>query len=208
MAKKTTAADIVKSHLRKHASDDSRTIATYLFGRYPGQWATHNACLNMVRYYRGASGKKCRKKAKEIIPRIPKPAKRSSPSVRLTDRGRWMVTGDWHVPYHDEKALEAVFRATVDNSCDHFLLNGDALDAYQLSNWQKDPNRRHVDREIDALRDLMAAVSKLVSGRKVYKIGNHEERIANYLYQNAPQMPGMSNFDLRKELAKTPRTRR
>lgn len=196
------AADIVQSHLREHPSDASRTIARYLNGRYQGLWPSEDACLNMVRYYRGAAGDKARKqrKGKEEFPRIPKSAKKRLPTLKLNNPGRWLIVSDFHIPYHDEKAVDSAFRYAIDAGCEHLLVNGDALDAYQVSKWTRDPRLRDVDSECETLKELLHSVSSYFSGHKVFKIGNHEARIESYLFENAPKMIGISKFDLRKEL--------
>ncbi|MEM6980942.1 MAG: metallophosphoesterase [Planctomycetota bacterium] len=195
-------ADIVKSYLREHPDTGNRTIAEYLFKRYPGVWQTVNAAQCSVRYYRGANGPKNRKHRQglEQFPRIPAADVTTSPLMKLTTPGKWLVVGDLHVPYHDATAIEAAFRYGIEQGCEHLLVNGDALDAYQVSRWVRNPNQRRLDDEIALLKQLLAEVSPHFAGQKVYKIGNHEERIETYLFENAPKMIGASQWDLRKVL--------
>ena len=199
--------DIVKDYLRRYSDTPSRTIAGYIYNRHPELFVSQNACLNRVRYYRGKSGNKCRRemnKSNKFDTKIPRPKKKRKSTVPLREKGRWFVSGDWHVPFHDAKAMESAFRFAVDNKCDHILINGDALDCYQQSAWIKDPTQRHVDQEIEMLGGIIRGIEKHFKGRKVYKIGNHEARVENYLFQNAPRMIGMSKWNLcevlRKEL--------
>ena len=195
-------SDIVKSYLREHSDTPSRTIAKYLYGKHPELWSSEDACYQRVRYYRGATGGKDRKKRKgqEQFKPLPKAAKKREPLVKLNDKGRWAIFGDLHVPYHHEQAIEAAVRRSVDNKCEHLILNGDILDAYQQSYWVRDPRLRSVDEEIKVAKELIKAIEHHYPGRKVYKIGNHEARIEAYLYQNAPRMIGISKWDLRKVL--------
>ena len=198
-------SEIVKQYLREHPDTPSHTIARYLFGRYPNQWTNEAGCLNQVRYYRGAAGNKNRKKRKgeeSFSVKIPKSAKRTYKTARLRTPGRWLLIGDLHVPYHHEKALEAAIKHGIDNKCEHLLVNGDALDAYQQSRWVKDPNKRNTDAEIQTLKELLAEVGRQFSGDKVYKIGNHEQRVEDYLFMNAPKMIGMSKWSLTEQLKK------
>jgi len=192
--------DIVESHVREHPDTASRKIATYLFGRYPGLWTSHNAVLHQVRRMRGVDGKLNREKMKagtKPLPYIPGGSKkRKKATKRLNDAGRWLIIGDLHVPFHDQRALSAAINHGIDQKAEHLLINGDALDAYQASMWVKDPNQRSIDKEIIVLKGILKGIEKEFSGRKIYKIGNHEARIENYLYQNAPRMIGMSKWDL------------
>ena len=197
-------SDIVKSYLREHPDAPNRTIATYLYERYPGVWPSYNAVENAVRYYRGKHGKQNKKMraGKEEFPKIPKPVKKRKKTVKLRDKGRWLILSDLHVPYHDEKAVETAIRRGIDKGCEHLLLNGDALDAYQQSCWVKDPNLRNTDKEIETLKCLIKELAPYFPGHKVYKVGNHEARIENYMFMNAPKMIGMTDWDLCDQLNK------
>jgi hypothetical protein len=195
-------ADIVKEYLRKHPDMASRTVAKHIYKRHPTLWGSEDTCVKMVLYYRKAVGVKQRaqREGKEEFPRIPKADKQRKSRMSLTDAGRWLVIGDLHCPFHDENALEAVLKYAKDEKCEHLLVNGDALDAYQNSHWMRDPSRRSVDSEISILKEIFGIFDKQLPGRKVYKIGNHEERIENYLFTHAPGMIGMSEWNLCNEL--------
>lgn len=200
----TKNADIVKAYLREHPDTPSRTIAMYLDARYPGSWSSFEACYSMVRRYRGNAGERSRKdrEGKETFVRIPAPARKKKQQVKLTTPGRWLIISDLHVPYHDQRAVEAAINYGIEQRCDHLLINGDALDCYQQSCWVKDPNQRSTDKEILLLKKLLHGVKDNFKGERVYKIGNHEERIENYLFMNAPKMIGMRKWDLGEQLKK------
>lgn len=192
--------EIVKAYLREYPDTPSRTVTRYLMNRYPGVWPTENACSLSVRRQRGESGAKDRKQIEDTIPKIPKGEKKKKPTIRLTTPGTYLVIGDLHVPYHDERALEQAIRHGYDSGCTHVLVNGDAIDAYQNSQWVKDPAKRSVDKEIGVLKSIFAEIDRLFPGDKIYKMGNHEERIETYLFMSAPKMIGMSKWDLCKAL--------
>lgn len=197
--------DLVEHYLRSNPDVADRAAASWLFHNFPGVWGSYNAVYCQVRRARGHHGKKHRKQlarmGTEPLPRIPRPAKKSLPVVRLNAPGRWLIISDLHVPYHDQRALEAAIKHGVDRKCDHLLVNGDALDAYQCSHWLRDPNQRHVDKEVEMLGEFLRGIAKLFKGNKVYKVGNHEDRITAYLWSNAPQMLGATKWDLCKALA-------
>jgi hypothetical protein len=193
-------AEIVKRYLADHPDTPSRTITKYLRTRYPEMWETENACYMSVRKYRGEAGVFQRDCTSETFPKIPKGEKKKKPLIRINTPGKYLIIGDLHVPYHDEKALEQALKYGYDSGCTHVIVNGDALDAYQQSQWVKDPAKRSVDKEIGVLKSIYAEISRMFAGDKWYKIGNHEERIETYLFMNAPKMIGMSKWDLCKAL--------
>lgn len=200
MADKRT--DLIKEMLRKYPEERSNVIATWLYDRNPGVWPNQDAVRLRVRYYRGMQGPKFRKlrEGKEEFPaKIPKGKKQRPPLVQLP-AAKWLVLSDLHVPFHDERAIETAVKYGVDQKCNGLLLNGDAFDAYQVSQWIRDPRKDHVDTELKTLRAVINCIESSFEF-KSYKAGNHEERIEAYLYGNAPQMPSMSRWSLTEAIA-------
>ncbi len=196
-----TKADIVKEYLRKNEDVSSKKITKVLLSKYPGLWPSDDACYSMVRRYRGAHGRHNKKRTSEQFKvNVPKASRKKYKNITLRSPGRWCILSDLHVPYHHEKALEAAIKYAVDQKCDHLLLNGDALDAYQVSRWCRDPNLRSVDKEVKILSELLKEIEGYFPGEKVYKIGNHEDRIEQYLFMNAPGMLGISKWQLGRQL--------
>jgi predicted phosphodiesterase len=102
------------------------------------------------------------------------------------------VLSDTHVPYHQPKAWEAAVAALQNRGIDTLVINGDYLDFYQVSRWDKNPKARRFKEEvqsgIDGLRWLRECFPK---ARVVYKLGNHDERWDKFIWQRAPEI-----FDL------------
>jgi hypothetical protein len=194
-------AELVQEYCRQHPDQRSNVIATWLYERHPGLWPNQDSVRQAVRYYRGMKGERARSQLRdEVIPTaIPKGKKQRPPAIKLPP-GKWLVASDIHVPYHDERAVEAALRYGVDNGCDSLLLNGDAFDAYQASHWVRDPRADKVDKELGVLKCLIKYMSQYFK-RCAYKIGNHEDRIESYLFMNAPQMPSISKWNLCDTLA-------
>lgn len=87
-----------------------------------------------------------------------------------------VVTGDYHIPYLDGKAFSLMLRYVKENKPNVFVINGDLLDFYSLSNFDKNPEHYSIDEELkqgkDAIRKIRRAVGKKT---KIYYLeGNHE----------------------------------
>jgi len=77
------------------------------------------------------------------------------------------------------------------------ILCGDWIDFYGLSRFVKDPRKRSVKDEIEELHEILAIIRNALPGaRIIYKLGNHEERLDNYLMVNAPALYGMAEIEL------------
>ncbi|MCP4639463.1 MAG: hypothetical protein GY851_03475 [bacterium] len=108
---------------------------------------------------------------------------------------------DVHVPYHNDRALHAALNYGVENKANVIHLAGDAMDMFSLSKWEKDPRERKFNRELGAMKALLAAIRKGFPRAKiVYQIGNHEERYESYMYCKAPELLDVSDFLLEKLL--------
>lgn len=114
----------------------------------------------------------------------------SSPFVIDNTPGNWLVLSDVHIPFHDRKTLELAAETGVKRGVVGILLNGDILDCIGLSSkFHKRPDdhtfkleRQYGVQFLDWLR------GEFPKARIVYKVGNHEERLQNYIAQKAPEL--------------------
>lgn len=198
----TRKGELIQQMCRDYPEERSTTIATWLYDRNPGVWPNVDAVRQSVRYYRGQKGRKAREsrsKKEQFEHKLPKGRKKRPSTIKLPE-GKWLILSDIHCPYHDERAIEAALKFGRDEGCDSLILNGDALDAYQVSQWLRDPRAEQIDTELTKLKELIKYISDGFE-RCAYKIGNHEARIESYLFSNAPRMPSMSRWKLTEELA-------
>lgn len=196
--------DIVKDYCRQYPAERSGVLARWIYDNpaYRGKWSSVEAVRISVRYYRGRAGNANRdnRPGQVAIPtQLPKGKRQRLPTISLPP-GRWLILSDIHCPYHDERAIDAALKYGRDRKADSLLFNGDALDAYQCSQWLRDPRADSVDKELRQLRDVIAYASQGFA-RGAYKIGNHEERVEHYLQSNAPHRPGADRWNLCDSLA-------
>ena len=107
--------------------------------------------------------------------------------IKPTDM-RGMVVSDIHAPYHDIDAISVAVNVAKWWAPDVLVFNGDDLDFYGLSKYDKDPQRAtgtqdEIDQwHTDAVAPLLDAVG---SGcRRIKTIGNHEDRLERVLWRN------------------------
>ena len=99
------------------------------------------------------------------------------------------ILSDIHVPFHDERALEAAVRHLEAVGIDALVLNGDTCDFYTISRWVKNPKKRDFRGEIDAAKQLLAWLrERFPDVPFIFKVGNHEERWIHWLWQHAPEI--------------------
>lgn len=90
-------------------------------------------------------------------------------------RNKFVVISDIHFPYQDDKALKAVYKFLEQHPVDTIILNGDILDFYDVSSFDKDPDRiNSLQKEIDLAQKFFKKLRDLSpNSRIVFVKGNH-----------------------------------
>jgi predicted phosphodiesterase len=145
-------------------------------------------------------GKKNRSYNKsEKLPRAPRqagvaysiPASLARPVVHynLDVVGRVGVLSDIHVPFHSRDALSVAVKHFKSCGIKALIVNGDAVDFYAISRYEKNPKQRDLLREISMTSDLFGWLrQELPKIPIIYKIGNHEERWVHWLWARTPEI--------------------
>jgi len=111
---------------------------------------------------------------------------------RLGSPERWLVLSDQHYPYHHRRFIKAVKRFAADYDPHHIVINGDGLDFYDLSRFNKNPERRFkLQKDIDFLVGDFLEYWSTEFGKHGtqlhYTEGNHERRSRTYCWSQAPE---------------------
>lgn len=94
-------------------------------------------------------------------------------------KNKFVVLSDIHFPYQDDKALKAVYKFLEQHPVDTIILNGDILDFYDVSSFDKDPERvNSLQKEIDLAQKFFKKLRQLApNARIVFIKGNHCSRL-------------------------------
>lgn len=119
-------------------------------------------------------------------------------TITITGNCSGIVFSDIHAPYHDRNAIALAAKIAAWWKPDVAIYNGDDVDFYQLSRFDKNPNRTaRTQDEIDTwhvecVAPLNAALGK---ARKIKVPGNHEDRLRRKLWAN-PDLFGIAALEL------------
>lgn len=105
------------------------------------------------------------------------------------------ILSDIHVPYHNIPSISAAIQYLKKEKVDALLLNGDTIDFFRLSRFTKDPRKRDFKSELDTFKALFEVFEKQLKCKIFFKIGNHEERYENFLFEKAKELVGVEEFD-------------
>jgi predicted phosphodiesterase len=119
----------------------------------------------------------------------------ASPEPFEIDAGRVLVISDLHMPYHSPRAIEAALKYADEYRPHEILINGDLLDMYQMSRFDKDPTLPGIAHECQCGHEFFDHLrARFPRATLRYKLGNHDARFTTYLFQSAPLLaaiPGM-----------------
>lgn len=113
----------------------------------------------------------------------------------ISGHKRIAVFSDIHVPYHSIEAITAAIKFVKKERPDALLLNGDTIDCHRLSRFVKDPRKRNFKHELDTFKTLINVFQKELKAKIYFKIGNHEERYENFLFEKAGELAGVEEFE-------------
>lgn len=197
----TVQSDIASEALRRFPKTPTKTLAKKIYKENPRVFLNIEATRSVLRYLRGQTGQQNRRRATDkqhfassgdcspfdILPEGLRDY--TDWSVYQINAKRTLVLADIHIPYHDKQALVLALEEGKRQGIDCLLLLGDGSDFYSLSFWDKDPRRREFKKERDTLLFCLDVICKqFPNAQKVYKIGNHEERLERYLKVKAPEL--------------------
>jgi len=200
---KKSNTNIILDYLEKFPNAPSRTIAKKIYNENSAFFTDAENVYFRVRYYRGQSGSTNRNKLKNtkfqkelkvkvMIQKLQLPeshTKKRNSFTFPTGCKKLGVFGDVHIPYHDNTALEVMFKKFEEEKVDSIFINGDLLDFYQLSFHEKDPREVHFKGEIEAGKEFLAYIRNRFPDIPIYYItGNHENRFERYLRIKASEL--------------------
>ena len=187
--------------VRAMPTAQNRTLARRLAKEFN---ATIEQARTIVRSVKGVQGSTGR-----VKPEVPSPkgAAGWKPQMPPSQSERWerfemdakrvLILSDEHVPYHDEKALNAAVQYAKKMKPDAILLNGDSADFYTISQWEKNPKKRDLQKELKAQLEYTEWLAyQFPNARKVRKLGNHCERWDKWLWNSAPEICDMERMSL------------
>ncbi len=107
-----------------------------------------------------------------------------------------LILSDIHIPYHDVEAVTAALEYGQREGINAIYLNGDIMDCYSLSKYEKDPRKRSFNEELQMTRQFLYQLTQNFECPIYYKIGNHEARYESFLKRKAKELLDLDEFRL------------
>lgn len=194
MTKREIAVELIKE---KSDKDGKCTVSKKKLGeilhlKHPSLFKDEEDGRHTIRTVTGSAGKFHRKFAKITTEwkglSLPEPEKNDYSKFIIKEK-RIGILSDIHFPYYDKEALNAAIAYLRKWRPDCILLNGDIIDCYQLSRWERDPRCRSFKYELDMLRSFVVQLKDTFKKtRIVYRLGNHEMRYESHILSRVPEL--------------------
>ena len=201
--------DIVAQYLERFPDLPSLTLARKIYNDEPNAFPTLDAARSSVRRMRGAIGgvERGNVSDRRFLRDLQKPynpyglpvsdEKEFAPVIIPPGNSQLLVLSDVHIPFHSVAALTAVIEWGLKKDIKGILLNGDILDFYQLSRFEKDPRSRSFADELQMAEEFIETLRHAFPGAPIwYKEGNHELRWERFLKTKAPELLDCDDFRL------------
>ena len=206
MAINKIGIDLIKEALDRYPDHATMTLAKALYKKNPKIWTSLDSCRSSIRYYRGAIGEEKSLKIATMKYVRPKGTPHNPMSLPPSDEKKFIpfliegserigVLSDIHVPFHNNPALTCALEHFKKRQVDTILLNGDTIDFYALSRFEKDPRERDTAYELKMVGQLLEYIrEKFPKVRLIWKDGNHDERWMSYMRVKAPELLDIPQF--------------
>ena len=106
------------------------------------------------------------------------------------DTTKTIICNDFHGQFCDKLACNLLFSFIKREKPNKVIINGDLVDFYSISRFDKDPGRKELlQDEIDECFNLMVDIRNSAPDAEIILIeGNHEARLRKYLRSKAPAL--------------------
>ncbi len=117
----------------------------------------------------------------------------------VPDGYKMLVVNDTQIPFQDHKTLRAVHKFWNDFQPDLEVYNGDIIDMYSVSSFDKNPTRafKLQDELDDTYEWLFSRAEANPNARRIFIEGNHEDRLRRFLWKEATDLSSLRvlNFE-------------
>lgn len=178
-----------------------KKLGEILKERYPANFKTAETGRTAIRDATGSHGALKRKAVKIKTEwkglSLPEPEKNDYSKYIIKEQ-RIGVLSDIHFPNYHKEALNATIEYLLEWQPEVIVYNGDIIDCYFLSDYEKDPRQRSFKYELDMVCSFLLQMRKLFPKTKfIWKLGNHEDRYEKKILGRLPELVdlGLFNFD-------------
>lgn len=205
MKDKLERGDIARAIIIEFPNTSKKKLGALLFDRHPLLFNSAEHARDFIRRVTGSQGPGSVRASNLVHNPFNLPDQlHNNNTVNVIETFAGMRIGllsDIHIPYQSNEALTLAIQHCVDRKIDILYLNGDVLDAYEISSFERDPSKKNFVSEVAAARAFLKTLRTIFPKIPIYfKEGNHEARLTTFLRRRAPELLGFEVLQLKSLL--------
>jgi hypothetical protein len=204
----TIVGKIVVEYLKKYPDwFPTSTLARIIAKENPHTFDLVEDARSAIKYYRGKNGEKQRARADKYgtTDKLERTGNHfGMPDTWTKEKSIFKLPialkkagfiADLQVPFHDPKAIDLTFNYLIKEGIDHLIINGDLVDFYGISSFEKDPRSRKFKDEYDSIIMMLMYIKQAFPNIPIYYNldANHEFRYERYMRLKAPEFLGIDD---------------
>jgi predicted phosphodiesterase len=189
--------EIVRPYLERFPNHGDLTIAKKIYAEHPLLFKNVESVRTSIRGIRGKHKNnykdKSLHKAKSYDTnpyKLPESEEKERvPFTLPLACNNILLISDLHIPYHSIDAITAALDYGKKENVNTILINGDLIDFYGCSRFEKDPRKRSVKHEFDTTKEFLRILRATFTNAQIYWLkGNHDVRYEHWLMAKAPEV--------------------
>jgi predicted phosphodiesterase len=193
-----TKQEIARPYLERFPNHGDLTLAKKIFKENSVAFKDLESCRSAVRQLRGHAGKSLPKNKSLLKPKtndtnpykLPESdEKERKPFILPKVCNNILLISDLHIPYHNISAITAALDYGKQEKVNTIIINGDLMDFYMMSRFEKDPRKRSIKWEFDSTKEFLRVLRRTFPDASIYwNKGNHDTRYEHFLMAKAPEI--------------------
>lgn len=201
--------EIINEYLQKFPTLSNHSLAALIYAELPSVWSSKENIRKRISSYKNQRSKtklinnfveaeQLRQQNNELIKGI---RNKRKPYTLPKSQSKVLIISDLHVPYHTEEAIKLTLDYAKKEKVDTILINGDFMDFYEVSRFQKDPRECNLPKAVETGKNVLAYIRKrFPQALIIFKSGNHDRRLEDKLINKAPELLGFSFWQMENVL--------
>jgi predicted phosphodiesterase len=189
--------EIVRPYLERFPDHADLTLAKKIYKENPLVWTQIESVRYIVRALRGKRESNYKDKSlhkPKTYDTNPYKLPQSEEKERVPFTlplacNNILLISDLHIPYHSIDAITAALDYGKKENVNTILINGDLIDFYGCSRFEKDPRKRSIKHEFDTTKEFLRILRATFPNAQIYWLkGNHDVRYEHWLMAKAPEV--------------------
>ena len=191
--------EIIRGYLKRFPDHADLTMAKKIYAENPLVWTSIDTIRCAIRGIKGKKNYPTNYADKSLYVektyntnpyKLPESDEQvREPYILPQANNNILLISDLHIPYHSITAITAALDYGKKEHVNTIVINGDLIDFYQMSRFEKDPRKRSAKFEFDSTKAFLRVLRHEFPKAQIYWIkGNHDVRYEHWLMAKAPEV--------------------